>query len=108
MLETAPIDLVLARFEDIVDRGLRSLIAEDTPVEKRSLGISINRSAPERAIASVHDHLPRDGLAAQLEVPFERVAWFYKVAVRWGPTRPACTRPSQRQAFIRTGGNSSR
>lgn len=29
MLESAPIDLVLARFEDIVDRGLRSLIAED-------------------------------------------------------------------------------
>jgi DNA-binding NarL/FixJ family response regulator len=49
MRENAPIDIVLARFEDLMSRGLRSLIAEDTHL---------------RLVAA---DVPHDRLAAELE-----------------------------------------
>ena len=59
MLESAPIDLVLARFEDIVSRGLRSLIAEDShlrlvadDVPPEQLGRVLKRFEPHVAIVN--------------------------------------------------------
>jgi DNA-binding NarL/FixJ family response regulator len=59
MLESPPIELVLARFEDIVSRGLRSLIAEDPhlklvadDVAPDHLGRVLRRLEPQVAIVN--------------------------------------------------------
>jgi DNA-binding NarL/FixJ family response regulator len=59
MLESPPIQLVLARFEDIVSRGLRSLIAEDPhlklvadDVAPDHLGRVLKRLEPQVAIVN--------------------------------------------------------
>ena len=59
MLESTPIDVVLARFEDIVRRGLRSLIEEDThlklvadDVPPEELGRVLRRYEPQVAIVN--------------------------------------------------------
>src|ERR1700756_2743992 len=59
MIERTPIDLVVARFEDIVSRGMRALIAEDghlrlvaDDVPPDDLGRALRRFAPQVAIVN--------------------------------------------------------
>ena len=59
MLESTPIDLVLARFEDIVRRGMRALIAEDVhlrlvadDIPPEDLGRVLKRFEPQVAIVN--------------------------------------------------------
>jgi NarL family two-component system response regulator LiaR len=50
----APVAVVLARFEDLVDRGLRALIAEDEHLELVAAGVE-----HERVPAAIAAHRPR-------------------------------------------------
>jgi DNA-binding NarL/FixJ family response regulator len=50
----APVAVVLARFEDLVERGLRSLIAEDEHLELVAAGVE-----HERVAATIAAHRPR-------------------------------------------------
>src|SRR5689334_772133 len=63
-----PVGVVLARFEDLLDRGLRALIAEDEHVELLAAGVS-----HERVPAAIAAHRPQVALLnyGSLRTPLE-------------------------------------
>jgi DNA-binding NarL/FixJ family response regulator len=66
--ERARVGVVVARFEDLVDRGLRSLIEEDDHLELRAHGV-----LHERLAATIAAHAPRVALLnyGSLRTPLE-------------------------------------
>jgi DNA-binding NarL/FixJ family response regulator len=67
-VSSASVSVVVARFEDLVDRGLRALIDEDDHIELRVAGV-----AHERIAAAIATHQPRVALLnyGSLRTPLE-------------------------------------
>ena len=67
-VSSASVSVVLARFEDLVDRGLRALIEEDDHIELRAAGVP-----HERLAATVATHRPQVALLnyGSLRTPLE-------------------------------------
>lgn len=67
-LPHARVGVVLARFEDLVDRGLRALIEEDDHIELRAVGVE-----QERIAAAIAAHRPQVALLnyGSLRTPLE-------------------------------------
>jgi len=67
-LVRAPVGVVLARFEDLVDRGLRALLAEDEHLELLAAGVP-----QERIAAAIAQHRPQVALLnyGSLRTPLE-------------------------------------
>jgi len=67
-VSSTPVSVVLGRFEDLVDRGLRALVEEDDHLELRAAGV-----AHERLVAAIATHRPQVALLnyGSLRTPLE-------------------------------------